>query len=82
MEIQPFEAEREVGKHEVVMYIEIVLRLIIDVNFELRDFIFGFRDDKEVVCWKDFEIIALVVFVLGVRLRLGMDVDIGTAYVF
>lgn len=64
-EVEPFEAEGEVGEHEVVVAVEVLLRVVVNVDFELRDLVFGLGDDDEVVSGEDLELFALVI-VFGV----------------
>ena len=47
--VEPFEAEREVGQHQVVMHIYIFLCFIVDVNLELGYLVLGFGCDEQVV---------------------------------
>ena len=41
------------------MDVEILLRFVVDVDFELRDVVLGLGDDEEVVGGVDFEFFSL-----------------------
>ena len=77
-EVEPFEAEGEVGEHEVVVAVEVLLRVVVDVDFELGDLVFGLGDDDEVVGGEDLELFAFVI-VFGVLEMMsgGRDVPEG-----
>jgi hypothetical protein len=45
--------------------VEVFLRLVVDINFELGDFVLCFCDHDKVVCWKDFELSTFVFILLS-----------------
>jgi hypothetical protein len=57
-----------------VVHVEVFLGLVVDVYFELGDFVLCFGCDDEVVGGVDFEVFALVVFFLEERPVNYMDV--------
>ena len=52
--VEPFEAERKVGQHHVVVHVQIFLRFVVDVDLQLGYLVLGFGGDEEVVGRQDF----------------------------
>ena len=64
--VEPFEAQRKVGQHQVVVDVQIFLCFIVDVDLELGYLVLSFGGDKDVVGRQYFEVFAFVVlFVLS-----------------
>jgi hypothetical protein len=67
-EIEPFEAEGKGGEHEVVVDVEGFVGLVVDVDFELGELVFGLGSDEHVVGGKNLELLSIkVVVVLRVQ---------------
>lgn len=82
MVVEPFQAEGEVGEHEIMMHIEILLRFVINVDFELRDFVFRLRGDEQIVGRQNFELFAVVVIILVLARSVRAYQDVGSTHIF
>lgn len=55
------------------MYVEVFLCLVVDVDLDLRDFVFCFSYDDEIIGRVDFQLLAfVVVFLEGLSVNEGM----------
>jgi hypothetical protein len=62
--IEPFEAQRHGGEEEIVVDIEVLLCIVVDVDFELRYLVLSLGGDEEVVGRIDLELCPLVGLIL------------------
>lgn len=53
--------------------VEVFLVFVVDVDFELRDLVFGFGGDDQVVGGEDLELLTLVLFWVLLRREFGGD---------